>query len=311
MGWPGPILTDSGGYQVFSLARLGKVSEEGAFFRSHINGSEHFLTPELAVQYQERLGSDIMMVLDECPPSTSDRERTLVAMERTHRWAERCLKQWRRESGYLYGIVQGGVFPELRRDSAAAIASLDFSGIAIGGFSLGEPSRQMWDVVGETVSVLPAERPRYLMGVGAPDDIVKGVAIGIDLFDCALPTRVARNGALFTATGRRNIRNAEFCLKDGPVDPGCDCPTCRTFSAAYLHHLFKAEELLAYRLATLHNVRFIVRLLESARAAIREGRFKGFAAEFLGTYQPTNEEVRLAQKRSWLERQSTPVPESE
>lgn len=301
MAWNGPILTDSGGYQVFSLARLRRVTEDGVVFRSHIDGSEHYLTPEMAVEYQEKLGSDIMMVLDECPMSTDDAGRVREATERTHRWAERCLRNWKRRDRPLYGIVQGGVSAELRRDSARVVASMGFPGFGLGGLSLGETSRQTWDMVGEVVAQLPREKPRYLMGVGAPDDIVKGVACGVDLFDSALPTRTARNGALFTPEGRRNIKNAEFRFRDGPLDQTCDCYTCRNFTAAYLHHLFRCEELLFYRLATIHNLRFIFRLLERVREAIIRGSFAAFQREFFNTYRPTDEEVRLEQKRRWLD----------
>ncbi|MEW6142768.1 MAG: tRNA guanosine(34) transglycosylase Tgt [Chloroflexota bacterium] len=302
MGWNGPVLTDSGGYQVFSLARLRQVTEEGVTFRSHIDGSEHFLTPELAVEYQERLGSDIMMVLDECPMSTDDVVRVREATERTHRWAERCLRSWRKREDPLYGIVQGGVSSGLRRDSARVLASMGFPGFGLGGLSLGEASQQTWDMVGEGVGQLPQEKPRYLMGVGAPDDIVRGIACGVDLFDSALPTRTARNGALFTQWGRRNIKNDEFRLRDEPLDRTCDCYTCRHFSVAYLHHLFRCKELLFYRLATIHNLRFVFRLLEQAREAILKDDFASFEREFFNTYQPTNEEVRLEQKRRWLGR---------
>jgi len=302
MGWDGPILTDSGGYQVFSLARLRRVTEEGVAFRSHIDGSEHFLTPELAVEYQERLGSDIMMVLDECPSPTDDAARVFEATERTHRWAERCLRSWKKRQNLLYGIVQGGVSPDLRRRSARVVASMGFPGFGLGGLSLGEASQQTWDMVREVVEQLPVEKPRYLMGVGAPDDIVRGVACGIDLFDSALPTRTARNGALFTPSGRRNIKNTEFRLKDEPLDLACDCYTCRHFTAAYLHHLFHCEELLFYRLATIHNLRFVLRLLERVREAILKDDFASFEHKFFDSYKSTDEEVRLEQKRRWLEK---------
>ncbi|MCX8126707.1 MAG: tRNA guanosine(34) transglycosylase Tgt [Dehalococcoidia bacterium] len=303
MAWDGPVLTDSGGYQVFSLARLRRVTEEGVVFRSHIDGSEHFLTPELAIEYQEKLGSDIMMVLDKCPMSTEDESRVREATERTHRWAERCLRKWQLRERPLYGIVQGGVSAALRRESARVVASMGFPGFGIGGLSLGETSQQTWDMVNEVVGQLPSEKPRYLMGVGAPDDIVRGVACGVDLFDSALPTRTARNGALFTSIGRKNIKNAEFRLRDEPLEPTCDCYTCRNFSAAYLHHLFRCEELLFYRLATIHNLRFLFRLLERVREAIANDSFDKFEREFFSTYQPTNEEVRLEQKQKWLSRQ--------
>ncbi len=299
MAWSKPILTDSGGYQIFSLASLRQIGDEGVVFRSHIDGSEHFLTPELVIQFQERLGSDIIMPLDECCPYTEDKTLVHQAMERTHLWAKRCLKHHQGKQ-FLYGIVQGGVFPELRRQSVEVITSLGFSGYAIGGLSVGETKELTWEVVNLTTSLLPKEQPRYLMGLGSPEDIVVGVGLGIDIFDSALPTRVARNGALFTTTGRRNIRNAIYKTIEGAIDPDCDCYTCRTFSAAYLHHLFKAEELLAYRLATIHNLRFIVRLIQKIKDSIQKGTFISFQKEFLSNYQTTNEEVRLSQKQKWL-----------
>ncbi len=302
MGWDGPILTDSGGYQIFSLASLRRVDDEGVVFRSHIDGSEHFLTPEGAVQLQQRLGSDIIMALDECPPHTAEIDKVREATGRTHRWAERCFKAHQRENQQLFGIVQGGIFPDLRRESAAFLTALDFPGYAIGGLSLGEPKNVTLAMVDETVACLPDDKPRYLMGVGSPEDLVENTARGIDLFDSALPTRTARNGALFTAAGRCNIRNAGFKVADRPIDPGCDCYTCRNFSVAYMHHLFRSKELLAYRLATIHNLRFIMRLMERIRQAIVKGRFDDFQRDFLSTYQTTDEEVRLVQKQRWLER---------
>jgi queuine tRNA-ribosyltransferase len=302
MAWDGPILTDSGGYQIFSLASLRRVDDEGVGFRSHIDGSDHFLTPEAVVRLQERLGGDIIMALDECPPHTAELSQVREATNRTHHWAERCFKAHRRQDQSLYGIVQGGMFPDLRRESAAFLASLDLPGYAIGGLSLGEAKNVTLAMVEETVSCLPENKPRYLMGVGAPEDLVENVARGIDLFDSALPTRTARNGALFAATGRLNIRNAGYKGLDQPIDPGCDCYTCQRFSVAYLNHLFKSKELLAYRLATIHNLRFVMRLMTQIRQAVLEGRFAGFQRDFLANYRTTDEEVRLAQKQQWLQR---------
>jgi len=273
MSWDGAILTDSGGYQVFSLASLRKVNDEGVLFRSHIDGSEHFLTPERVVQYQEALGADIAMVLDECPAVDNSPEQVRRAMERTHRWAERCQQVHRREGQALYAIVQGGVIPELRRESAGFLVSLDFPGYAIGGLCIGEPKQITLDITEQTAALLPEEKPRYLMGVGSPEDIVEGTARGIDIFDSALPTRVARNGALFTSRGRVNIQNAAYAWMEAPIEEGCDCYTCRTFSVAYLHHLFKSRELLAYRLATVHNLTFISCLVRKMRDTILEGTF--------------------------------------
>lgn len=303
MGWDGPILTDSGGYQIFSLANLRRISDEGVTFRSHIDGSEHSLTPELAVRYQEELGADIIMVLDECPPYDADREWVKAATERTHRWAERCLKAKKRFDQSLYAIVQGGLYQDLRRRSAECLMSMDFPGYALGGLSLGESKRDMLEIIETTVSFLPDNKPRYLMGVGSPEDIIEGVARGIDIFDSALPTRVARNGALFTARGRVNIRNAVYRQMSQPVDSECDCYTCRTFSSAYLHHLFAARELLAYRLATIHNVAFISRLMQRIKDAIGNSRYSAFRDEFMATYIPTDERTRIEQKEKWLRRQ--------
>jgi len=300
MGWDGAILTDSGGYQLFSLASLSRASDEGVLFRSHIDGSEHFLTPEQVVQYQETLGADIIMVLDECSAYGDSFERVREAMLRTHRWAERCKRAHQRGDQALYGIVQGGVFPELRRQSVEYLTALDFAGYAIGGLSVGEPKAQTLALVEEVAALLPQDKPRYLMGVGSPEDIVEGVARGIDIFDSALPTRVARNGALFTWQGRRNIRNTAFSQMDQPLVPDCGCYTCRTFSAAYLQHLFKSEELLALRLATIHNLSFIHTLMEKIRSAILSGTFSAFREDFWASYQPTDEGARISQKQKWL-----------
>jgi len=300
MAWDRPILTDSGGYQIFSLAALRRVSDEGVLFRSHIDGSEHFLTPELTIQFQEALGADVIMTLDECPAYDDSLEKVQKAMTRTHHWAERCQRAQRHSDQALYAIVQGGVIPELRHQSAKYLTSLDFPGYAIGGLSIGEPKETTLSMIEETVALLPEAKPRYLMGVGSPEDIIEGVAKGIDMFDSALPTRVARNGALFTWQGRRNIRNAVYSQMDKPFAPGCDCYTCRTFSAAYLHHLFSCDELLGYRLATIHNLSFIHNLMQKIRNAIFDGNFSSFHDNFWASYQPTNEQTRLDQKRKWL-----------
>jgi len=300
MAWDGAILTDSGGFQVFSLAGLRKVSDKGVVFRSHIDGSEHLITPELAVEYQELIGADIIMVLDECIASSSDFEEAERAMKRTNLWAERCLNAWKRNDQALYAIVQGGVFPELRRQSAGFLTSLDFPGYAIGGLSIGEAKEVTYTLVEETTTLLPEAKPRYLMGVGSPEDIIEGVARGIDIFDCALPTRVARNGSLFTFSGRINIRNASYIREERPVDPDCSCYTCSNYSAAYLHHLFNARELLAYRLATIHNLTFIKNLITEIRDSILNEAFNSFKSEFLNNYRTTDEKVRLDQKQKWL-----------
>lgn len=302
MGWTGPVVTDSGGYQVFSLAKVRRVSEEGVEFLSPVDGSRVFLSPELSIRMQETIDSDIMMTFDQ-PVAYGERgERLRAALERTHRWAEKCREAWRRRDRLLFGIVQGGVDPELRAASARFFASLDFPGYAIGGLSLGEPEEETWRMVELTLSLLPEDKPRHLMGMGSPDQLVEGVARGIDLFDCALPTRVARNGALFTAYGRKHIRSAEYKFWAGPIDESCQCFTCRNFSAAYLHHLFKAGELLAPRLATIHNLTFIVRLMAEIRQAILEDRFPEFRERFHSRYRPTDARARLEQKQRWLEK---------
>ncbi|MHB8104402.1 MAG: tRNA guanosine(34) transglycosylase Tgt [Dehalococcoidales bacterium] len=305
MAWDGAILTDSGGYQVFSLSPLCKITDEGVTFRSHIDGSEHFLTPELAVKYQESLGADVIMVLDECSAYGESQEKIKRAMARTHRWAERCLKAHKNNNQALYAIVQGGMFPDLRQASAEYLTGLDFPGYAIGGLSVGEPKEVTLPIIELTTTLLPKNKPRYLMGVGAPEDLVAGVARGIDLFDCALPTRVARNGALFTRKGRVNIRRAAYSKMDAPIDATCDCYTCRTFSAAYLSHLFRSEELLALRLATIHNLRFIYNLMQDMRSSILDGTFDVFAKDFLAGYKPTDEQTRVEQKGRWLKGRGT------
>ena len=298
MSWDSSLLTDSGGFQVFSLAPLRTIDDDGVTFRSHIDGSEHRLTPERSVEIQEQLGADIIMVLDDVPAGGAGENRLRQALERTHRWAERCLTAKRRTDQLLFAIVQGGGNIDLRRVSAKTLASLDFPGYAVGGLSVGEPKDVMYHVLRETVPRLPPDRPRYLMGVGAPEDIVEAVWCGVDMFDCVLPTRVARNGALYTRAGRRSIRHSSFRSTWGPVDIDCDCYTCRTFSAAYLHHLFKCDELLAYRLATIHNLSFFHRLMRDIRVAVDEGRFRSFRDEFRERYRCTDETVRLGQKHA-------------
>jgi queuine tRNA-ribosyltransferase len=274
MGWDGPILTDSGGFQVFSLAHLGRVDDDGVTFASHLDGSPQRLTPERAVEIQEALGSDIAMAFDQLVDATLPAADVAVAMERTHRWAERCLDAHRRSDQALFGIIQGGVDAQLRRQSAAAIAALPFDGVAIGGLSVGESKERMaatLDVVAEALGEDP--RVRYLMGVGSPADFFIAIERGIDLFDCVLPTRVARNGQLWTSVGRLNLRNARFLDDPAPPDPECSCETCRNHSRAYLAHLFRAEELLAYRLSSLHNVTYTQDLMRRIRRALDDGSF--------------------------------------
>ena len=305
MAWPRGLLTDSGGFQVFSLGHMSRIDDDGVRFRSHIDGSEHYFTPERSLAVQELLGADIAMAFDECAPYPSDRPYALAAMERTHRWAERSLRAHKRAEQVLFGIVQGATYPDLRRASARFIGGLGFDGIAVGGLSVGEPKETMLAMLEETIPLLPADKPRYLMGVGTPEDLLEGVARGVDMFDCVLPTRVARNGALFTRRGRLNVRNAAFRAVDGPIEAGCDCYTCRTFSMAYVHHLFRAEELLSYRLATIHNLRFMQRLMEDVRRAILDGTFPAFKAEFLAGYATVDEQVRAEQRAKWLKRQTS------
>jgi len=300
MGWEGAILTDSGGYQIFSLAGLRQVNDEGVSFRSHIDGSRHFITPELAIEIQQSLGADIIMVLDECPPSDADFNRVRRAMNRTHLWAARSRQAHQRSDQALFAIVQGGVSPELRRKSAEYLTSLDFPGYAIGGLSLGEPKEVTWNITAETAALLPKDKPRYLMGVGSPEDIIEAVARGVDIFDSVLPTRVARNGALYTRRGRININNAKYKNMEEPPDATCNCYTCKNFSAAYLHHLFRCGELLALRLATLHNLTFMHSLMQDIRTAILNDTFSSFKDDFLKNYRPTDEKVRIEQKKKWL-----------
>ncbi|MGQ9585251.1 MAG: tRNA guanosine(34) transglycosylase Tgt [Anaerolineae bacterium] len=295
MAWDGPILTDSGGFQVFSLAPLRKLTDVGVLFRSHVDGSEHLFTPERAVKLQELLGADIAMCLDECPEPL-DRESNRAALERTHAWAARCREAHSRADQALFGIVQGGVFQDLRAESARFLAGLDFPGYAIGGLSVGEPKEMTWPALEASLAHLPADRPRYLMGVGPPEDILEAVARGVDLFDCVYPTRTARNGALLTRRGRLNIRNACFADDPRPIEEGCTCYTCRTFSRAYLRHLMQAGEVLGLRLATLHNLHFLLEFVRGIRQAIQEGTLAQFQEAFLADYEAPSE-TRRGQNR--------------
>lgn len=295
MGWDGPILTDSGGFQVFSLAENRKITDEGVEFRSHIDGSRHLFTPEMVVGVQEQLGADIIMVLDECA-EPHDRAYNEQALARTHAWAQRCRAAQTRTDQALFGIVQGGIFPDLRRHSADFLTGLDFPGYAIGGLSVGETKEQMAAMLDLTVPRLPMGKPRYLMGVGAPEDLLEGVARGVDLFDCVLPTRLARNASLFTRRGRINIRNACFERDPAPIEETCSCYTCHHFSRSYLRHLFKVGELLAYRLATIHNLHFLLELMRELRRSIAAGRFAAFKDEFLVSYPIIPHEVRAANR---------------
>jgi queuine tRNA-ribosyltransferase len=278
MNWQGPILTDSGGFQVYSLAQSRKISDEGAVFRSHIDGALLELTPERAVALQESLGSDIAMCLDECPPGDTPLEYLRVAVQRTLLWARRCRDAHRRSDQALFAIVQGGTDLDLRRHCAAALAEMDFPGYALGGFSVGETEAQMLSALGPSAELLPANKPRYLMGVGRPQDILEGIASGIDLFDCVMPTRSGRNALAFTDGGAVKMRNAKHRRDPAPLESGCPCYTCRHFSRAYLHHLFLAGEMLGPTLLSLHNVAYYLRLAARAREAIAQGCFDSFRA---------------------------------
>jgi len=284
MKWPRPMLTDSGGFQVFSLAQTRKINDEGVTFKSHIDGSTHYFTPERAIRIQESLGADIIMAFDECS-DPNDHEYSRVAMERTHYWAERCLKAKRRADQALFGIVQGGVNPDLRAASAKFIASLDTPGIAIGGLSVGETKDEMHAMLDVVTPLLPESKPRYLMGVGTPEDLINGVARGIDIFDCVLPTRLARHNSAFSPEGRLNLMNATFARDASPIDETCDCYTCKTFTRAYIRHLIVAKELLAGTLLSIHNLRALIRLMESIRGYIADGSFVSRVPELLRQWQ--------------------------
>jgi queuine tRNA-ribosyltransferase len=303
MRWPRPILTDSGGFQVFSLGHLREVTDDGVRFRSHLDGAEVTLTPERVMTVEAQLGADIILPLDECPPFPCAPEVARAATERTHRWAERALVARVRVDQALFGIPQGGMDAELRVASARFIGALPFDGFSIGGLSVGEPKATMWRMLDVVTPELPEGKPRHLLGVGSPEDLLEGIARGVDMFDCVLPTRTARTGGLYTAAGRLNIRAARFRAEQGPVDPDCDCYTCRTFSAGYLHHLLRSEddgqrgELLYFRLASIHNLRFLIRLMEQARAAILDGTFAALRERFVAGFTPPDAAVREEQRR--------------
>lgn len=285
MQWHGPILTDSGGFQVFSLEGLRTIDEAGVTFKSHLDGSTHRFTPEQVVATQEKIGADIIMAFDECPPP-DDYTYNVESLARTHRWAERCKAAQTRPNQALYGIVQGGVFADLRAQSAAFLTTLDFPGYAIGGLSVGESKFDMHAMLEVVHPILPRHKPRYLMGVGSPEDLFTCVARGIDQFDCVLPTRLARNGAVLTHQGRVNLRNAQFATDTAPIEPDCACYACQKFSRAYLRHLLVAKEILGVRLTTLHNLHFMLETMRRIRASILDGTFQAYKAQFLAAYQP-------------------------
>jgi queuine tRNA-ribosyltransferase len=307
MNWDGPILTDSGGYQIFSLAKLRKITEEGVAFQNHLDGTPTFISPESAMEIQTALGSDIAMVLDECPPWPCEYDYTAQSLERTLRWAERCKaisdtgfriperKDGQASSGLsairnpqsqiVFGIVQGSTFEDLRRSSAQALAAMDFDGYAIGGVSVGEPEAQMMQAVEWSEPHLPENKPRYAMGLGTPPQLIELIARGMDMFDCVLPTRLARNGTAFTAGGTLNLKNAEFAMQKEPIEEGCVCPACREFSRGYIRHLVKAEEILGLRLITIHNLHFYLDLMTRARRAIESGTFADLRAQLATEYK--------------------------
>ena len=284
MGWDGPILTDSGGFQVFSLSDTRKIDSDGVTFQSHLDGSRHRFTPEKSIAIQENLGADIIMAFDECPPP-DDYDYVKQSLDRTHPWLERCLAAKTRSDQALFGIVQGGIFPDLRETSARFMIDLDLSGYAIGGLAVGESKSEMYATLDGLQPILPSTKSRYLMGVGAPEDVINGILRGIDIFDCVMPTRLARNGSAFVLGGRINLRNAQYKQDPQPIMATCTCYTCQHFSRAYLRHLVTAKEILAHILLTLHNVHFLIDLMRNTRQAIADGRFSQFAHEFLGHYQ--------------------------
>jgi queuine tRNA-ribosyltransferase len=288
MNWNGPILTDSGGYQVFSLAKIRKLTEEGVEFQSHLDGSKIFLTPEKAIEIQHKLGSDIMMCLDECPAADKPRGYVEKSLELTTRWAKRC-KEYHSSlttphSPLLFGIVQGGMHPDLRKKSASELTEIGFDGYAVGGLSVGEPNHVMYEMLDKTIPKLPGDKPRYLMGVGTPEDILEAVERGVDMFDCVLPTRNARHGHLYTSKGIVRIKNEPFKEDFSPLDPNCDCYTCKNYTKAYLRHLFISAEPLSLRLNTFHNVAFYLNLMGKIRKAIENDQFTAFKKEFLKKY---------------------------
>lgn len=299
MAWEGPILTDSGGYQVFSLASLRKVTDEGVSFSSHLDGAIHSLTPESVIHFQHSIGSDILVPLDHCVPYPSERPEAEEALVRTTGWAQRSKEKWQ---GYtaaspaenlplFFGIVQGATYPDLRLRSLEEILNIGFDGVCLGGFSVGEPKELMFEMLADLIPKMREDHPRYLMGMGEPFDIVEAVALGVDLFDCVIPTRHGRNGLAYTSTGRINLRHAAFAKETSPLDPGCDCEVCRTYSRMYIRHLFQTHEILGLRLLSFHNLWFYIKLMSNLRRSIEEKRFDRFYSEIQRIYQPTLEDL--------------------
>ena len=285
MNWNKGILTDSGGFQVFSLGAMRKITEEGVYFRSFLDGSKQFLSPEISIRAQEDLGSDIAMASDECIPYPADYEYARKSTERTTRWAKRCIKAHQRTDRGIFGIIQGGMYKDLRKQSAMEISSLPFDGMAVGGLSVGEPHDLMYDILEETIQWMPKGKARYLMGVGTPDCLVEGVARGVDMFDCVFPTRVARNGMAMIHTGRMNMKNKQYERDFRPIEESCGCYTCRNYTRAYIRHLYKSEELLAFRLVTIHNLYFLLQFMRDMREAIVQGNFSEFREHFMEHYK--------------------------
>lgn len=285
MNWNKGILTDSGGFQVFSLGAMRKITEEGVYFRSFLDGSKQFLSPEISIRAQEDLGSDIAMAFDECIPYPADYEYARKSTERTTRWAKRCIKAHQRTDRGIFGIIQGGMYKDLRKQSAMEISSLPFDGVAVGGLSVGEPHDLMYDILEETIQWMPKGKARYLMGVGTPDCLVEGVARGVDMFDCVFPTRVARNGMAMIHTGRMNMKNKQYERDFRPIEESCGCYTCRNYTRAYIRHLYKSEELLVFRLVTIHNLYFLLQFMRDMREAIVQGNFSEFREHFLEHYK--------------------------
>ena len=308
MRWDRPILTDSGGFQVFSLGSLRRIKEEGVHFRSHLDGSKHFLSPEKSISIQNNLGSDIMMVLDECPPGMSSTEYLIPSIERTTRWAKRCIDANKNKDRQgLFAIVQGGIYEDLRDKSFEELSRYDedFAGYALGGLAVGEPREDMYRILEYITPKLPENKPRYLMGVGEPLDMLEAVESGIDMMDCVQPTRIGRHGTVFTKYGRLVIKNKVYELDDRPLDEGCDCYACRNYTRGYIRHLFKAKEILGQRLATYHNLHFLIKLMNDSREAIKEGRFKEFKDEFIKNYTQGKESEWIIPKRIPATRDNT------